>query len=121
MRGVTSVIGTFQPLYVVDGVIVSNAEIGRGTNLLTRAFTSQGIVPTVDNQDNAINRIADINPNDIENVEVLKGASASAIYGSKAANGVILISTKRGRSIRSRSTCSPRSPPRQHRRHTAPV
>jgi len=97
MRGVTSVIGTFQPLYVVDGVIVSNAEIGRGTNLLTRAFTSQGIVPTVDNQDNAINRIADINPNDIENVEVLKGASASAIYGSKAANGVILISTKRGR------------------------
>ena len=98
MRGVTSVIGTFQPLYVVDGVIVSNAEIGRGTNLLTRANTTQGIVPTVDNQDNAINRIADINPNDIENVEVLKGASASAIYGSKAANGVILISTKRGRS-----------------------
>ena len=98
MRGVTSVIGTFQPLYVVDGVIVSNAEIGRGTNLLTRAFTSQGIVPTVDNQDNAINRIADINPNDIENVEVLKGAAASAIYGSKASNGVILISTKRGRS-----------------------
>jgi TonB-linked SusC/RagA family outer membrane protein len=97
MRGVTSVIGTFQPLYVVDGVIVSNAEIGRGTNLLTRAFTSQGIVPTVDNQDNAINRIADINPNDIENVEVLKGAAASAIYGSKASNGVILISTKRGR------------------------
>jgi len=96
MRGVTSVIGTFQPLYVVDGVIVSNQEIGRGTNLLTRAYTSQGIIPTVDNQDNAINRIADINPNDIENVEVLKGASASAIYGSKAANGVILISTKRG-------------------------
>jgi TonB-linked SusC/RagA family outer membrane protein len=97
MRGVTSVIGTFQPLYVVDGVIVSNAEIGRGTNLLTRAFTSQGIVPTVDNQDNAINRIADINPNDIEDVEVLKGAAASDIYGSKASNGVILITTKRGR------------------------
>src|SRR4029453_13436374 len=97
MPGVTSVIGTSQPLYVVDGVIVSNAEIGRGTNLLTRAFTSQGIVPPVDNQDNAINRIADINPNEIENVEVLKGAAASAIYGSKAANGVILISTKSGR------------------------
>jgi TonB-linked SusC/RagA family outer membrane protein len=98
MRGVTSVIGSFQPLYVVDGVIVSNAEIGRGTNLLTRAFTSQGIVPTTDNQDNAINRIADLNPNDIENVEVLKGAAASAIYGSKASNGVILITTKRGKS-----------------------
>ncbi|MEP7345029.1 MAG: SusC/RagA family TonB-linked outer membrane protein [Gemmatimonadaceae bacterium] len=97
MRGVTSVIGSFQPLYVVDGVIVSNAEIGRGTNLLTRAFTSQGIVPTTDNQDNAINRIADLNPNDVENIEVLKGAAASAIYGSKASNGVILISTKRGK------------------------
>jgi TonB-linked SusC/RagA family outer membrane protein len=97
MRGVTSVIGTFQPLYVVDGVIVSNAEIGRGTNLLTRAYASQGIVPTTDNQDNAINRIADLNPNDIEDVSVLKGAAASAIYGSKASNGVILITTKRGR------------------------
>ena len=52
-------------------------------------------------QDNSINRIADLNPNDIENVEVLKGASASAIYGSKASNGVILITTKRGRSGRS--------------------
>ncbi len=96
MRGVTSIIGAFQPLYVVDGVIVSNAEIGRGTNLVQRAFTSQGIVPTVDNQDNAVNRIADLNPNDFENVEVLKGAAASAIYGSKAANGVILITTKKG-------------------------
>ncbi|MSR07064.1 MAG: SusC/RagA family TonB-linked outer membrane protein [Gemmatimonadetes bacterium] len=97
MRGVTSIIGSFQPLYVMDGVIVSNAEIGRGTNMLVRAYTSQGLVPTTDNQDNAINRIADLNPNDIENVEVLKGAAASAIYGSKASNGVILITTKRGR------------------------
>jgi TonB-linked SusC/RagA family outer membrane protein len=96
MRGVTSIIGSFQPLYVIDGVIVSNAEIGRGTNLVQRAYTSQGIVPTVDNQDNAVNRIADINPNDIERVEVLKGAAASAIYGSKAANGVIMITTRRG-------------------------
>ncbi len=97
MRGVTSIIGSFQPLYVVDGVIVSNAEVGRGTNLVQRAYTSQGIVPTTDNQDNAINRVADLNTNDIEHVEVLKGAAASAIYGSKAANGVVLITTKRGR------------------------
>src|SRR5574341_1222110 len=96
MRGVTSIIGSFQPLYVVDGVIVSNAEVGRGTNLVQRAYTSQGIVPTTDNQDNAINRIADLNPNDVENVEVLKGASAAAIYGSKAANGVVMITTKKG-------------------------
>src|SRR6185295_2246053 len=97
MRGVTSIIGSFQPLYVVDGVIVSNAEIGRGTNMVQRAYTSQGLVPTVDNQDNSVNRIADLDPNDIESVEVLKGAAASAIYGSKASNGVILITTKRGR------------------------
>src|SRR5581483_4914576 len=56
-----------------------------------------GIVPTTDNQDNAINRIADLNPNDIEDISILKGAAASAIYGSKASNGVILITTKKGR------------------------
>ena len=102
MRGVTSIIGSYQPLYVVDGVIVSNVEVGRGTNQVTRAnigFSSNAIVPRSDqdNQDNAINRVADLNPNDIENIEVLKGAAASAIYGSKASNGVILITTKRGR------------------------
>src|SRR5437899_564883 len=92
MRGVTSIIGSYQPLYVVDGVIVSNVEVGRGTNQVTRAnigFSSNAIVPRSDqdNQDNAINRVADLNPNDIENIEVLKGAAASAIYGSKASNG----------------------------------
>ena len=48
------------------------------------------------NQDNPINRIADINPEDIERIEVLKGGSAAAIYGSKATNGVIIITTKKG-------------------------
>jgi len=48
------------------------------------------------NQDNAVNRIADINPDDIEKIEVLKGGSAAAIYGSKATNGVVIITTKRG-------------------------
>ena len=47
-------------------------------------------------QDNQVNRIADLNPNDIESIEVLKGASASAIYGSKASNGVIIVTTRRG-------------------------
>src|SRR5262249_26272527 len=51
---------------------------------------------TNDDESNPINRIADLNPNDIESVEVLKGAAASAIYGSKAANGVIIITTKKG-------------------------
>ena len=48
------------------------------------------------NQDNPVNRIADLNPDDIERIEVLKGGSAAAIYGSKATNGVVIITTKRG-------------------------
>ena len=48
------------------------------------------------NQDNPVNRIADLNPEDIERIEVLKGGSAAAIYGSKATNGVVIITTKRG-------------------------
>ncbi len=95
MRGVTSIIGAFQPLYVVDGVIVSDVQLATGTNALVQA-NGNTLAPQNDNQDNGANRIADLNPYDIENVEVLKGAAASAIYGSKASNGVILITTKHG-------------------------
>ena len=91
LRGVTSVFGSSDPLYVIDGVIVSNDAIQPGTNALTSANRNTS---NATNQDNGVNRIADINPNDIESLEVLKGASASAIYGSKAANGVIIIKTK---------------------------
>src|SRR5256885_878967 len=49
-------------------------------------------------EDNPVNRLADLNPNQIESIEVLKGAAAAAIYGAKAANGVVIITTKRGRS-----------------------
>ena len=76
-------------------MIVSDAAIPRGTNLVTRAFAGQRASRRQPGQ--PVNRIADLNPNDIENVEVLKGAAASAIYGSKASNGVIMITTKRGR------------------------
>ncbi|HUQ45916.1 MAG TPA: SusC/RagA family TonB-linked outer membrane protein [Gemmatimonadaceae bacterium] len=93
MRGVTSVFGSADPLYVVDGVIISNDVIQPGTNALTSARRASS---NASNQDNGVNRIADLNPNDIETVEVLKGASASAIYGSKASNGVIIIKTKTG-------------------------
>lgn len=93
MRGVTSVFGSSDPLYVVDGVIISNDVIQPGTNALTSARRASS---NASNQDNGVNRIADLNPNDIETVEVLKGASASAIYGSKASNGVIIIKTKTG-------------------------
>lgn len=92
LRGVTSVFGSADPLYVVDGVIVSNETIQSGLNAVTAAARSSN----ASNQDNGVNRIADLNPNDIESLEVLKGASASAIYGSKAANGVIIIKTKQG-------------------------
>jgi TonB-dependent SusC/RagA subfamily outer membrane receptor len=92
IRGVTSLIGNGEPLYVVDGVLISNAAISSGLNALQAkgAITSQ--------QDNMATRLADIDQNDIEDVQVLKGASASAIYGSKATNGVIVITTKRGAS-----------------------
>ena len=76
MRGVTSVFGSADPLYVVDGVIISNDVIQPGTNALTSARRASS---NASNQDNGVNRIADLNPNDIETVEVLKGASASAI------------------------------------------
>ncbi len=103
MRGTTSIIGAFTPLYVVDGVIVSDVSIPSGTNTISHAFSSAGIAS---DQDNADNRIADLNPDDIASVEVLKGAAAAAIYGSKAANGVILITTKRGAVGRPRFTLS---------------
>ncbi len=78
IRGTTSLDGINEPLYVVDGIMVhtiSNAQ------LLSNAIT---------------NTLADLNFNDIESVEVLKDAAATAIYGSRASNGVILITTKKG-------------------------
>ncbi len=92
MQGVTSIFGRSQPLYVVDGVLVANTAISNGLN----AATAAGAGLDASNQDNPVNRIADLNPSDIESIEFLEGPSAAAIYGSSAANGVIVISTKRG-------------------------
>jgi TonB-dependent starch-binding outer membrane protein SusC len=94
LRGANSLNNAYTPLYVVDGVIVSDAKISPGINRLTQATSANQISS---DQEYPVNRIADLNPNDIEGIEVLKGASASAIYGSKASNGVILITTKKGR------------------------
>jgi TonB-linked SusC/RagA family outer membrane protein len=77
VRGVSSISGNAQPLYVVDGVPVVADNLSSTTA--------------------ATNPIADINPSDIESISVLKDASASAIYGSRATNGVVLITTKRGK------------------------
>jgi len=92
IRGPTSVLGNGEPLYVVDGVIISNKAFSPGINAVSRASGSVA----QSNQDNSVNRLADLNENDIESVQVLKSAAASAIYGSMATNGVVLITTKRG-------------------------
>jgi TonB-linked SusC/RagA family outer membrane protein len=94
LRGVTSVFGNTQPLYVVDGVFVDNSATSAGLNAVTAAAGGGAVTS---NQDNPSSRIADIRAEDIENIEILKGASAAAIYGSKAAAGVIIITTKRGK------------------------
>jgi TonB-linked SusC/RagA family outer membrane protein len=91
IRGVTSIIGSGEPLYVVDGVLVSNMGNSIGLNAVTRA--GGGIGGT---QDAVVNRLADLNPTEIESIEILKSAAATAIYGSRATNGVIVIRTKRG-------------------------
>jgi TonB-dependent starch-binding outer membrane protein SusC len=93
LRGVTSVYGNTQPLYVVDGVYVDNSSTSGGLN----AVTAAGSGGSTSNQDNPSSRIADLRAEDIENIEILKGASAAAIYGSKASGGVIIITTKRGK------------------------
>src|SRR5260370_12628970 len=100
MRGVTSIFGNSQPLYVIDGIPVSNSVIQNGLNSVTQAAAP--VMLGASNQDNGVNRIADLNPADIQSYEILKGPSAAAIYGSSAANGVIVIKTRRG---------GPRAPP----------
>src|ERR1051326_8090534 len=93
LRGVTSINATAEPLYVVDGVIMSDIAIASNANAITGA--AGGSNPSL-TQDGQVNRIADLNPAEIESIEILKGASAAAIYGGRAANGVVIIHTKRG-------------------------
>ena len=83
IRGQNTINGNAQPLFIIDGMPVSNSTDNIG------AARSNGIIQQ--------SRINDINPEDIERVEVLKGASAAAIWGSRAANGVIVITTKKGK------------------------
>ncbi len=92
LRGVSSILGNNDPLFVVDGVVISNAKIPGGVNAITQG--QRGVIASM--QENPGNRLGDLNPNDIASIEILKGASASAMYGSKASNGVVIITTKRG-------------------------
>ena len=85
IRGLGSFNGTNEPLYVVDGIII-NGESSSET-LFTQGMDNKG-------SDEATNGLMGINPQDIANIEILKDASATAIYGSQGANGVVLITTK---------------------------
>ncbi|MBK5187132.1 MAG: SusC/RagA family TonB-linked outer membrane protein, partial [Gemmatimonadaceae bacterium] len=87
IRGIKSFSGDGQPLFVVDGVPVDNQSINVQGQFALNA--EQGTV--------APNRISDINPNDVESVTILKGSAAAAIYGARAAQGVVLITTKSGK------------------------
>lgn len=98
LRGVSTITGETQPLYVIDGVIVNNSTNQSGIDVVSAATGAGSARP----QGQPANRISDFNPNDIESVEVLKGASAAAIYGAKATNGVILITTKKGQAGKTR-------------------
>ena len=81
LRSASTVNGSSDPLYIIDGVIVNN----NSTNVLNVNSVVQ-------------NRLSDISPNDIDRIEVIKGAAAAAIYGSRASNGVVQIFTKKGKS-----------------------
>ncbi|WP_026707023.1 SusC/RagA family TonB-linked outer membrane protein [Flavobacterium frigidarium] len=82
IRGQNTITGNTQPLYVVDGIPISGQELDNGNQV-------GGV--------NQQSRVGDINPNSIASVTILKGASASALWGFRAANGVVLITTKKGR------------------------
>ncbi|MCU0450811.1 MAG: SusC/RagA family TonB-linked outer membrane protein [Bernardetiaceae bacterium] len=85
IRGANSISSSSEPLFVVDGIPISNSSFnGSETDIVTGGV-------------DVGNRASDLNPDDIENMTVLKGAAASALYGSRARNGVIVITTKRGR------------------------
>jgi TonB-linked SusC/RagA family outer membrane protein len=89
-RGGTSLLGNNQALIVVDGIPIDNSQIDPGDNL--------------NNQVDPGNRGNDINPEDVESVTVLKGPAAAALYGSRAANGALIITTKRGSRLGAKRT-----------------
>ncbi|GIV32063.1 MAG: SusC/RagA family TonB-linked outer membrane protein [Saprospiraceae bacterium] len=101
MRGVSTLgAGSSQPLFIIDGVYVDNSVIRNGRTNVNGASAGQN----ASSQDDASNRIADINPEDIERIEVLKGPSAAAIYGTRANAGVVIITTKKGAAGQNRVT-----------------
>src|SRR4029079_19240447 len=97
IRGISSISGSNQPLMIIDGLPMDNKTLNTGVLASdapgsTTAFSNRGVDFT--------NRAADLNPEDIETLVVLKGPEASALYGIDAANGAIVITTKRGKAGR---------------------
>ena len=94
LRGANSIAGENQPLFIVDGIPVDNSADGylRGG---ARRGGSDPATPQPKGSDYG-NSVQDLNPSDIESVSVLKGANAAALYGSRASNGAVVITTKRG-------------------------
>ncbi len=90
IRGASSINAGNEPLYVIDGMPIDNSE-------MLSSSASSGIVAQVGRNPNPTNPLNSLNPGDIESIEILKDASATAIYGSRGANGVILITTKMGK------------------------
>jgi TonB-linked SusC/RagA family outer membrane protein len=97
IRGINSILGPNQPLFVIDGVPMDNSTFS--TSNFNRLDDGGGTSTQFGETDGTVssNRAIDLNPNDIESVEILKGPAAGAIYGSRAGAGVVLITTKAGR------------------------
>jgi TonB-linked SusC/RagA family outer membrane protein len=101
LRGFNSMALDNQPLFVIDGVILDNStqnetsNSGSGLGLVENSTRS--INQTANRNTDYTNRIADLNPNDIENITILKGPEATALYGSQASSGAIIITTKKGK------------------------
>ena len=94
LRGVSTLgSSASQPLFIVDGIYIDNSQFSNGRSQANKATGGS----SSSTQDNNANRLADLNPDDIESIEVLKGASAAAIYGTRANAGVVLITTKKGK------------------------
>lgn len=92
LRGFNSLTGNNQPLFIVDGIILDNSTINETSN----GGTGLGLASDRPNRNNDYtNRIADLNPADIESISVLKGPEATALYGSQASAGAIVITTKK--------------------------
>lgn len=101
LRGVNSIGNSNQPLIVVDGLPVNSGTFNQHTLFSDATAVNANIN---NNRDDVGSRLAEINPNDIESISVLKGPEAAALYGNEGANGVILVTTKRGKSGTSRVT-----------------